>query len=126
MTKRIMIVDDDPDIIYILKTLLRREGYYVIEAYSGEECLYKVEETSPDLILLDIMMPGIDGWEVCRRIKENRITSSILVSILSIRREGEDIEKSFKYSHADGHLKKPIDMEELLSTVKTLLREGNA
>lgn len=117
---KIMVVDDEPDFVYTTKTMLRREGYKVIEAYSGEECLHKLEE-KPNLILLDIMMPGIDGWEVCRRIKRDKATSAIPVIILSVRQEEKDIRRSFEYAHADEHLTKPINISELTNVIEGLI-----
>jgi len=66
----INVVDDDENIRFMLKLMLERAGYDVIEAESGEECLEKFESTRPDLILLDINMPGINGWDVCKQIKK--------------------------------------------------------
>jgi two-component system response regulator VicR len=66
----IMVADDEPDIVYVIKAMLEKEDYEVIEAYSGEECLEKLEAENPDLILLDVMMPGLDGWEISKIIKE--------------------------------------------------------
>jgi DNA-binding response OmpR family regulator len=120
----IMVVDDDPGIVFILKTRLTREGYEVIEAYTGEECLQKIEEVKPDLVLLDTAMPDINGWEVCKRIKENQLTSSIPIAMLSIRDYEEDKKKSFEYAHADEHLIKSIYLHrEVMDTVNTLLEK---
>lgn len=121
---RIMVVDDDPDMRLVLRRLLEREGYKALEAENGEKCLREAEEKKPDLILLDIMMPGMDGWEVCRMLKESPSTKSIRVLMLSVRNEEEDIEKSFKYAYADAHLGKPVKTEELISTVERLLQQA--
>lgn len=120
---KIMVVDDDPDMRLVIKRLLEREGYKVLEAENGEKCLREAEEKKPDLILLDIMMPGLDGWEVCRMLKESSSTKSIRVSMLSVRKEEEDIKKSFEYAHADAHIRKPAKREELISTIERLLRQ---
>ncbi len=118
----IMLVDDDEGIRFILRIILEKEGYNVVEAESGEECLKKFDYVRPDLIFLDITMPGINGWEVCRQIKE-RMTNTIPISMLSAKKTEEDIKKSLEYAHADAHIKKPIDKNELLDTVKILLEE---
>lgn len=115
---KILIVDDDPDIHFILKTALKKEGYDIVELSSGNECLMRIEEIKPDLVLLDIEMPDISGWEVCKRIKESKL--SVPVSMLSIRRSKESIEKSLDYAHADKHLTKPINIKEVIRTVKDL------
>lgn len=121
---KIMVVDDEPDMRLVLRKLLEREGYKVIEAENGEECLREAEKKKPDLILLDIMMPGLDGWEVCRMLRESPSTASIRVSMLSVRNGEEDVEKSFEYAYADAHLGKPVKHEELMSTIERLLRQA--
>lgn len=120
-SKKIMVVDDNEDMIYLLRTVLEKDGYEVIGVTSGEECLRKVNVAKPDLILLDIMMPGIDGWEVCKQIKESGFFISVPISMLSVRKDKEDFNKSMGYAHADAHLTKPVDFEELKKTVETLL-----
>jgi CheY-like chemotaxis protein len=119
----IMLVDDDEDIRFILGMMLEKEGYNVVKVENGEECLKNFEAVRPDLILLDITMPRIDGWEVCRQIKEMMTTIPIPISMLSARKTEEDIKKSLEYAHADAHIKKPIDKNELLNTIKILLEE---
>ncbi|MFH1774401.1 MAG: response regulator [Methanobacteriota archaeon] len=121
---KIMVVDDDPDMRLLLRRLLEREGYEALEAENGEKCLREAEKKKPDLILLDIMMPGLDGWEVCRMLKESPSTKSIRVSMLSVRNEEEDVEKSFEYAYADAHLGKPVKREELISTIERLLQQA--
>lgn len=117
----ILVVDDDADVVFFLKRVLEREGYSVAEAYSGEECLSKLSEVHPKLVILDIMMPGLDGWEVCRRIKENPRTNSIPVLMVSVKKDDEDVKNSMEYARADGHLGKPIDLKRLTVAVKDLL-----
>jgi two-component system KDP operon response regulator KdpE len=115
MTK-IMVVDDDPDIVYIIRSRLIREGYEVVEASSGEEALEKVKEVLPNIVLLDVMMPGMDGWETCRRIKS---IAPIPIIIISVRSLPEDIKKSLEYARADSHIPKPIDFKLLISEIRT-------
>lgn len=124
--KSILIVDDEGDIRFILKKFFRDRGYTVEEAESGEVCLAKVEKKRPSLILLDILMPGLSGWEVCRKIKEDETLPEIPVSILSVLSDSDDVGMSLKYSLADRHLTKPIDFSLLEETVKTLLAEYQA
>ncbi|MFQ5975865.1 MAG: PleD family two-component system response regulator [Candidatus Hydrothermarchaeales archaeon] len=118
----LMIVDDDPGIRFIVKKILTKEGYDVSEAESGENALEKLKVERPNLILLDIMMPGIDGWETCRKIKDDDELKSIPVVILTVRSSDSDKSKSFQESGADAHLTKPIIWEKLLSTVKWVLK----
>jgi CheY-like chemotaxis protein len=117
----INVVDDDESTRYMLRLMLEREGYDVVEAESGEECLETFDHLKPDLILLDITMTGINGWEVCRQIKERMPNILVPISILSARKTEEDIKRSMEYAHADAHIKKPVDRKELLDTVKILL-----
>jgi DNA-binding response OmpR family regulator len=119
---KVLVVDDDPDWIFILKTILTKEGYEVIGVNSGKECLNKIKEVKPNVVLLDIMMPDINGWEVCRRIKEDRDTGYIPVSMLSIRDAEEDKKRSIECG-ADGYLGKPIKFEEVIRTVRELERK---
>jgi len=120
----IMVVDDEAGIRYILRKTLESAGYEVVQADSGEMCIEKFDDVQPDLILMDIMMPGMDGWDTCRTIKERKQQDPPPVSILSVRSDHDDIKKSLEYARADAHLTKPIDMEEVLGTVERLLREA--
>jgi CheY-like chemotaxis protein len=122
---KIMVVDDSPDIIWIYTTILEKAGHTIISASSGEEALRILEKESPDLILLDIMMPGMDGWEVCRRIKENEKTKKIIVVMVSVRAEEEDIKKSIEYAHADAHVNK-LSSADIVDVVRKHLKEGES
>jgi CheY-like chemotaxis protein len=125
MMYKIMVVDDEEDFVEVIKITLEKEGYDVIPVYSGKECLEKLEEEVPDLILLDIMMPGMDGWEVCRRIKENEKTKKIIVVMVSVRAEEEDIKKSIEYAHADAHVNK-LSSADIVDVVRKHLKEGES
>jgi CheY-like chemotaxis protein len=116
-----MIVDDEPDIVYIVSKMLKKEGFDVMEAYNGEEALKKISEKKPDLILLDVMMPGINGWETSRKIKSNPEHRTIPIAMLTVKSGEEDMEKSFKYAHCDAHIPKPIIREKMLNTIRWLL-----
>jgi DNA-binding response OmpR family regulator len=121
----INVVDDDESIRFMLKLILERAGYDVVEAESGEECLEKFDLVRPDLILLDINMTGINGWDVCKEIKERMPAILVPISMLSGLKTEEDLRKTFNYAHADAHIKKPIDRRELLDTVKILLEKSS-
>jgi len=120
MTK-IMIVDDEPDVLYLVEKILEKEGYEVDVAYSGKDCLDKVEDVMPDLIILDIMMPGIDGWETARTLKTKEKTKNIPIVMLTVRVSDDSVERSFEYANADGHLGKPISNEKMLNTIRWVL-----
>lgn len=118
--KKIMVVDDEPDIVYVVRSILEKAGYEVVGVNSGEEALDRLMEEKPNLVLLDVMMPGIDGWETCRRIKEK--SKHILVAMLTVMAGAADKEKSFRFSGADAHITKPIIEEKVLGTVGWLLK----
>jgi CheY-like chemotaxis protein len=114
---KILIVDDDPDFIFILDRVLGSAGYDVISAGSGTECLEKVQSENPDLVILDIMMPDMNGWDVCKKIKET--LPDLPVSMCSILKEPRDIEKSLKHAGADEHITKPLIFDKFLETVNS-------
>jgi putative two-component system response regulator len=121
MNGKILIVDDESSARFALELLLRREGFEVHEVHDGVSALAECATFRPDLILLDIVMPGIDGFEVCRRIKntpETRLTPVVLITGLSAT---EDRIKGIN-AGADDFLSKPIDFSELLARTRSLLR----
>lgn len=119
---KIMLVDDEPDVLLVERIILEKAGYEVIETESGEECLERLETEKPDMILLDIMMPGIDGWEACKRIKENESTKDIPVIMVTVKGSEGDMTKSFQYGMSDGHIAKPIHKEKLLKTIEWIVK----
>ncbi len=121
MQKRIMIVDDETNIRFVLRKMLEKDGYEVIEARNGKEGLELLARERPDLILLDVMMPVMDGWETCAKIKNDEKTRDITVSMLTVKKAREDKINSLEDSLADWHISKPIDRDVLTSTVKWLL-----
>ncbi len=119
---KIMLVDDEPDVLLVERTILKKEGHEIIEVESGEECLKRLETEKPDMVLLDVMMPGIGGWETGKLIKENESTRDIPVIMLTVRGSDEDMTKSFQYSKSDGHVPKPIIKEKLIQTINWVAR----
>ena len=117
---KILIVDDAVDTVELLKKRFRSEGYDTAEAYDGEEALKKVEEYNPDLVVLDVMMPKLDGYQVCQRLKVNENTKYIPVLMLTAKGEVENKVKGFEIG-ADDYLAKPFDYKELSARVKSLL-----
>ncbi|MBK1859596.1 hybrid sensor histidine kinase/response regulator [Cerasicoccus arenae] len=116
-----LVVDDQPINIKLLQRKLEREGYDVLTAYNGQECLNIVEETPPDLILLDVMMPEMDGIETCERLKQNEATETIPVIFITAKSSKEGKLEGLGVGAVD-YITKPIDLEETLARVKTQLR----
>lgn len=120
--QKIMVVDDDEGFVDIIKKVLEKEGFTVISALSGNECLEKLAVEVPDLILLDIMMPEMDGYKVIDRIREKENTKTIPVAMVTaLAAQGDQI-KGFEETDIVGYITKPFRKEELVSTVKWLLR----
>jgi len=119
---KIMIVDDEEKIRYIVNKMLEDKGHEVMEAESGKECLEIIKDKKPDLILMDVMMPEMDGWEAAREIKKDKANEEIIISMLTIRSEDEDKIKSLDDASADWHIAKPIKREKLIQTVGWLLK----
>ena len=118
----ILVVDDIPQNVRLLEMNLRPEGYNVIAAYSGQEALEKVRTESPDLILLDIMMPGMDGYEVCKRVRQNKNTRALPVVMITAHEKGTDKKIQALDVGADDFITKPFDRYEVLARVRSLLR----
>jgi DNA-binding response OmpR family regulator len=118
---KIMVVDDDEAIRFLIQKMLEKEGYEVVTASSGEECLHKVMTEKPDLILLDVMMPGLDGFDVCRILKEDEETGAITVAMVTVKSTDEDRLKSLE-GCADWHITKPIEKKKFLEKVRWLLK----
>jgi diguanylate cyclase (GGDEF)-like protein len=119
----ILVVDDEPDIAQFVAVNLRSEGYVVLVAFDGEEALDRAEEVRPDLVLLDVMMPKVDGFEVAQRIRRNPRTAS--TSIVMLTAAALSSEKVLGFSSgADDYIVKPFDPIELLVRVKTTLRRA--
>jgi len=119
MPKKIMVVDNEPDTVELVKAILEDGGYEVIKAYSGLECLKKVDTERPDLILLDIMMPDLSGWDVYNRLRKT--DKEIKVSFLSaIEVSRERLEKLLQSGLSD-YIIKPFTADELLERVGRIL-----
>jgi len=118
----ILIVDDEPTNVDMLSQELDEEGYKLLTAYDGEEALIKVQEHKPDLILLDVMMPKVDGFTVCRILKGSGKTVLIPVILLTALRDHEDRVPGID-AGADDFISKPFDGDELLAKIRSLLRQ---
>lgn len=119
----ILIIDDDPDALSILETFLRSRGHDVHGATSGVEGLGRLDELAPDLVILDVMMPGMDGWEVARRIRGHPRYADGRILMLSARDDepgtaGGEVE-------TDGYLVKPVGLEALEQRINAILSDGS-
>ncbi|HID28286.1 MAG TPA: response regulator [Methanosarcinales archaeon] len=121
MKKKILVVDDEPEYVELVKLVLEKEGFFVSEAYSGEECLDKIKEEKPDLVILDILMPGMDGQQVCKVLKENKETKLIPVVMLTALNNTINKIIGLKIMCADAYVTKPVEEKELIDTVNRLL-----
>jgi len=119
--KKIMVVDNEPDIVDLTRTVLEIGGYSVLPAYSGEECLRKLDKEKVDLILLDIMMPGMSGWDVFNRIKKK--SPKIKVAFMSVLEISEKRKQVLLDEGLADYIMKPFDKETLLSRVDNILKE---
>lgn len=125
MVSRILIVDDEKDIVDLVAYNFEKEGYEVLKAYDGEGALRVVRSKKPDLIVLDLMLPGIQGLEVCKEIRRNAGTAGIPVIMLTAR--GEELDKVIGLEvGADDYITKPFSVKELVARVKAVLRRADA
>ena len=115
---RVLVVDDDKNICELLRLYLEKEGYGVILAHDGEEAVVKFNALKPDIILLDIMLPGIDGWQVCREIRKK---SNVPIIMITAKVETFDKVLGLELG-ADDYMIKPFDSKELVARVKAVLR----
>ncbi|MDO8475218.1 MAG: response regulator [Candidatus Rokubacteria bacterium] len=123
MSSRVLIVEDEPDIRELVVHHLKREGYLVSAASSGEEALRQVQAAPPDLVLLDLMMPAMDGLEVCRRLRQDPATVSLPIVMLTAK--GDEIDRVLGLEiGADDYIVKPFSPKELLARVRAVLRRS--
>jgi len=125
MTKRVLIAEDEESIVASLEFLMQRAGFQTCIARDGAAALARVADFSPDLVLLDIMLPGQSGFDVCARIRENPALAAIRVLMLTARGANSD-EARGRACGADDYLTKPFATQELVSRVRTLLGEAPA
>ena len=125
MKKKILVVDDEEDILHFLELVLREKGYEVATASSGHEALTRAQMVRPDLILLDIMMPQMDGWEVLKLLRVDEGTSDIPVAMLSARTEAKDRVQGLQEGAVD-YICKPFSLQELLGKIETIFSDPQA
>jgi DNA-binding response OmpR family regulator len=119
--KKILVVDDEKHMVRLMEYNLKKQGYSVDTAFNGMDAMHKVEEKKPDLILLDIKMPVMNGFEVCVKLKENPETRNIPIIIVSVIADKEEIASL----EVASHIAKPFDPVELVNEVKLAFAQRN-
>ncbi len=122
MAKKILIIEDDKFLRELINKKLAKEGYDIIEAVDGEDGTRKAKEEKPDLVLLDLILPGIDGFEVLHRVKQDIETSAMPVIILSNLGQKDDVERGMKLGAADYLIKAHFTPGEIVEKVKNILK----
>ncbi|MBX3677543.1 MAG: response regulator [Rhodocyclaceae bacterium] len=120
MTKRILIVDDEPNIVVSLEFLMKREGFEVAVAGDGEAALQAMEQLKPDLVLLDIMLPKMNGFEVCQTIRSRPEWQSVKIVMLTAKGRDTEVAKGTALG-ADAYMTKPFSTKDLIEQVRQLL-----
>jgi DNA-binding response OmpR family regulator len=120
MSEKILIIDDEETTVQLIGMLLERRGFEVIKAYNADDGLRKAYRNQPDLVLLDIMMPDMDGWEVCKRLRD---MSDVPIIFLTARGEVRDIVHGLEIG-ADDYIPKPFDNDELVARIRAHLRRA--
>lgn len=119
--KKILVIDDEPMMCRLVSSIFTDQGATVVTANSGEEGIARFQEYQPDLVILDILMPNVNGWEVCRRIRES---SDVPIIMLTVLNRSEEIVRAFD-AGADDYVVKPFDREVLLARARAIMRRSN-
>ena len=125
LSKRIMVVDDDADALKLMENILTEEGFELIPVSNATEVGLKATQMMPDLILLDFLMPELNGFEVCSALRDNELTRSIPIMAVTCLAKERDIERIFECG-ADDYLAKPFKVDTLLEKVRELIGRGRA
>jgi DNA-binding response OmpR family regulator len=124
-TKKILVVDDEADILHFLELVLRERGYDVLTAGSGRQAVELARDARPDLVLLDIMMPQMDGWEVLKLLRVDEVTAAIPVAMVSARTDPKDRVQGLQEGAVD-YICKPFALDDLLAKVDAIFAHTNA
>ena len=116
--KRVLVIDDDLMTLEFLETLLKKKGYEAICAIGADECMKKLKEVKPDIILLDIMMPKKSGWDVLEALKLNANTKNIPVIIITVKDDMKDISRANKYDNVCAYIVKPFENNDLIKKIE--------
>ena len=124
-TKRILCIEDEPEMIDLIRLILGRRGFEVIGAAGGKEGLEKMRQEPPILVLLDLMMPDMDGWEVYQQMKANEKTKDIPVIVVTAKAQSIDKVLGLHIAKVDDYIAKPFSPQDLLNSVDKVLSRGN-
>jgi DNA-binding response OmpR family regulator len=122
MSKSVLVVDDEVNIVTSLEYVMKAAGYDVATAYDGEEALTKIAEIVPDLVILDVMMPKLDGFEVCEKVRANPLWDSVSIVMLTAKGRDSEREKGLSLG-ANDYLTKPFSTHDIVKRVKELLSD---
>ena len=122
MSKKILVVDDDESLLELVKAVLEEDGYSVETANNGEEALEKLKTIKPDLILLDMMMPGMSGREVCENIRKDPKTKGLKVAFITVAKFSEAGKSVLEKMNVSDYVTKPFDNADLLKRVKKIIK----
>ena len=122
---RILLVDDEPDLVNLVSMRLKGAGYEVTAAYDGQQALDQVRQSRPDLIILDLMLPKLDGYKVCRLLKFDERYKGVPILIFTARAQEEDIKLAMECG-ADAYLTKPFEAQVLLEKLRALLEASKS
>ncbi len=125
MARTVLVIDDEPELVKLLDYNLTKAGYLVLSARDGESGLAAARKHAPDMLILDVMMPGLDGWEVCKRLRQDPSTSALPILMLTAKADEGDRVLGLELG-ADDYVAKPFGVRELLARVKALLRRSEA
>ena len=121
MDKRIMIVDDDPDILITIRRVFENEGYEVFTVDSGKDCIGELERGFKGVILIDLMMPGMDGWDTIMEIIKRGFEKDVIISILTAKGTPDHEKMKGLESYIHDYITKPFDLKKLISNVKQMI-----
>jgi DNA-binding response OmpR family regulator len=126
-TRRILCIEDEPEMIDLIRLILSRKGFEVTGASGGQEGIYKIRNEKPDLILLDLMMPFMDGWEVYQQMKADEATKNIPVIVVTAKAQSIDKVLGLHIAKVDDYIAKPFSPKELIDSVERVFakREEN-
>ena len=120
--KRILLIDDEPDTVAAIGQLLRARGYSVVTAANGTDGLKQADEAPPDLVIVDLMLPDVDGWRICQRLRMSDTCSGVPILVLSAWIQGTDPREATNLG--DVYLDKHTDLNKIVDTVRKLLKDA--